>query len=66
MYVKVVDLSKFEEQTTSPEAQLPKPATPQDMINFYVTPARHQAYSSFWLYGSCLNFGANVLIWVYF
>jgi len=66
IYVKVVDLTQLEDRTLSPEQLLPKPATPQDMCNFYVTPARHQAYSSFWLYGTCLNFAANVFIWVYF
>ena len=62
-YLKVVDL------TFNPghnEEKLPKPSTAQDMCNFYVTPARHQAYSSFWLYASCLNIVGNGFIWLYF
>ena len=65
VYMRVVDLTYQEDKTLSPEQQLPRPATPQDMVNFYVTPSRHQAYSTFWLYASMLNVAGNIFIWAY-
>ena len=70
VYVKVVDLAMQEElkaRTGSMgKKSLPMVSTPADLCNFYVTPARHQAYSSFWLYLTALISGANVMIWIYF
>jgi len=42
-----------------------KRPTPGDMCYWYVTPDRHQAYSTFWLYSTLLNGFANALIWFY-
>ena len=39
--------------------------TPADLCYWYVTPERHQAYSTFWLYATLLNAFANVFIWLY-
>eukprot|EP00347_Sterkiella_histriomuscorum_P006546 403352358 len=48
------------EQGTSIKRQ-----TPADLCYWYVTPERHQAYSSFWLYVTGLNLAANAFIWFY-
>ena len=42
-----------------------KLTTPADLCYWYVTPERHQAYSTFWLYATIINAVANVAIWVY-
>lgn len=65
LYLKVVDLRYQSEHSYQDQVQLPKQHTPQDLCNFYVTPSRHQAYSNFWLFASCLNVGANIFIWFY-
>ena len=59
----------FEEDKEEGDIQgkkLPAPATPGDLCNFYVMPARHQAYSTFWAYASLLNVVGNAFIWFYF
>ena len=68
IYIKSVDL-KLESSKTSDDLalkKLPIPGTPQDLCNFYVMPARHQAYSSFWLYTSGLIVVGNLAVWFYF
>ncbi len=42
-----------------------KKPSPADLCYWYVTPERHQAYSTFWLYATILNGFANVFIWFY-
>ena len=67
VYVKVVNLA-FEDEKDKNDTTLktlPLTATPSDLCNFYVMPGRHQAYSTFWLYASCLNVVGNVVIWFY-
>ena len=61
-YLKVCDLTF---NSGSNEDKLPKPSSAQDLCNFYVMPARHQAYSNFWLYASFLNVAGNVALWIY-
>ena len=39
--------------------------SPADLCYWYVTPERHQAYSTFWLYATILNGFANAFIWFY-
>ena len=39
--------------------------TPADLCYWYVTPERHQAYSTFWLYATVLNGVANAFLWFY-
>ena len=68
LYVKSVDL-KYESKKTSDDLaqkKLPVPATAQDLCSFYVMPQRHQAYSTFWLYASCLITVGNAAVWFYF
>ena len=68
VYVKVVDLTLDETLKARDLGKkvLPQPSNPADLCNFYVTPSRHQAYSSFWLYGSFLVAAGNVVVWFYF
>ena len=68
IYVKYVDLSMDTAELKAREMgkkSLPMASSPADLCNFYVTPSRHQAYSSFWLYGSCLIAAANGFVWFY-
>ena len=63
VYLKSVNLTldgKIE------QARLPRPALPSDLVYWYVTPAKHQAYATFWFYLSGLNAAATVFIWLYF
>lgn len=45
------------------QAKLPRPAMPQDLCHWYVTPSKHQAYATFWFYLSGLNIAATGFIW---
>ncbi|CDW84832.1 surfeit locus 1 family protein [Stylonychia lemnae] len=54
----------FNENTTEQRTSL-KRQTPADLCYWYVTPERHQAYSTFWLYATGLNLFANAVIWAY-
>ena len=47
------------------QAKVPRPAIPSDLLYWYVTPDKHQAYATFWFYLSGLNVAANIFIWFY-
>ena len=68
VYIKSVDLTLKDEMTAREmgKKSLPMAASPQDLCSFYVTPARHQAYSSFWLYATILVSAGNAVVWFYF
>ena len=72
IYIRSVDLKLSEAQDKADEGhiighqdKLPRPAMAKDMCNFYVMPARHQAYSTFWLYASFLIGAGNAFVWLY-
>jgi hypothetical protein len=56
----------FDLDTVNNERErIPRLVTPGDLCYWYVTPERHQAYSTFWMYATIINAVANAAIWVY-
>lgn len=55
----------FNEDAMMSKTTIRKP-TPADLCYWYVTPERHQAYSTFWLYATILSVCANAFVWIYF
>jgi hypothetical protein len=42
----------------------PKVPSKESFLNWYITPERHQAYSNFWLFLTCVVLGSNVFIYL--
>ena len=59
LMVKLVD---FSEQQRSPI--VPRVQRKEELLEWYVTPERHQAYANFWLSATGLILLANALVWV--
>ena len=43
----------------------PQVPSKESFLNWYVTPARHQAYSNFWLFLTCAIFSSNIILYAF-